>query len=136
MLRTFIQVFALAMGILASGFWIRSVVSMRAHAITGLSRTMWDHSLAVAKNLCDQRADALVAVVLLSISTLFQMVNLLWPMRICDFAVNKRGAAIAFLISILVLVAAIFISNKLSISQYNQVKAELDRDLHPRQPKQ
>ena len=125
MLRTFIQVFALLLALLSSGFWIRSAIILRDNDIATLSKTMWDYNLEVAKNLCHQRADALIAVVLLLSSAICQIVNLLWPMRICDFAINIRGVSLAVIVFILVWITASFASERLYTSQFKRVEAIL-----------
>lgn len=125
MLRTFIQVFAVALTLLSSGFWIRSVIVMRDNDIVNLSSTMVGYNLESAKNLCHQRADAIVAVVLLSMSAVCQMANLSWPMRIKDFGVDKRGIFLAILVFFVMWFAAAKISDSLYKSSYSKVEAIL-----------
>ena len=125
MLRTFIQVFALLLALLSSGFWIKSAVILRDNDVATLSQTMWRYNLEVAKNLCHQRADALVAVVLLLSSVICQMINLLWPMRFCDFAVNIRGVFLAVVAIILVWIAAWLTSERLYVTQFHRVEIML-----------
>ena len=122
MLRTFIQVSALLLALLSSVFWISSAITMRENDIAALSSTMWDHNIEVAKNLCHQRADALVAIVLLLSSAICQMINLSWPMRIDDFAVNNKGFIMAIVFILLVWIIAGFVSKQLYSSQFKRVE--------------
>ena len=125
MLRTFIQVFALLLALLASGFWIRSAIILRDNDVATLSQTMWNYNLEVAKNLCHQRADALIAVILLLSSAICQVVNLLWPMRFCDFAVDIRGVFLAFVVFIAVWIVAWLASERLYVIQFHRVEVML-----------
>ena len=122
MFRTFIQVFALLLALLASGFWIRSAIILRDNDVATLSQTMWNYNLEVAKNLCHQRSDALIAVVLLLSSAICQIVNLLWPMRICDFAVDMRGVFLAVVVFILAWIVAWVGSERLYATQFHRVE--------------
>jgi hypothetical protein len=103
MLRTFIQVVALTLTLSASVFLVKSSFVLSAKQIAGLSGTYWDYNLELAKNLSQQQADTRVGVLLLLSDFIFQMINLLWPMRICDFAVNRKGVIIAIIFSIIII---------------------------------
>ncbi len=102
MLRTFIQTTALIVTLLASFFWIRGSLILSVRDMAALSGTYWDYNLHTLRSLASQKADSLMAGLLLLFSFLLQFFNATWTMRICDWDVNKRGiiASVIFSLSL------------------------------------
>src|SRR5665213_992898 len=100
MLRTFIQITALTVTLIATYFWIRGAALLSPKDLAALSGTYWGYSPAVLKSIASQKADSLLAGLLLLSSFFLQTCNSLWPMRIEDFGINKWGVAISFIFSI------------------------------------
>lgn len=123
--RTFIRFLALLTALLSSLFWIRSACVIRANDIAVLSQTMWSYNLEVAKNLCHQRADALVAIAFLSLSVILQMFILSWSKRFDDRGFDKSGLIWAIVIIILFAIMGWVISDGLYANQFRQVEAIL-----------
>jgi len=127
MLRTFIQVFALLITFYAGGLLVRGSFALSSNDIAGLSSTCWGHNPSMIKSLSQQQCDTKVGITLLVFSAILQMANLLWPMRFCDFAVNKIGAILAVSTSIVVFILAIWISNVLSNGVQKEVTKILEQ---------
>lgn len=122
MLRTLIQITALALTLESAIFLARGNLGLSAEVIAQLSRTGWGHNLDVAKSLSKQRADTWVGVVLLLIAFGLQLGNTLWPMRIKDFEVSWLGAVIAVLFSALAFWVTICLSGRLGDKTYTKVR--------------
>jgi hypothetical protein len=114
MLRTFIQVSALLLTLFAGILLVRGSFVLSQSDIAGLSSTHWDYNPSMVKNLSRHQYDTRIGLMLLVISGLFQMANLLWPMRFCDFAVNKMGVIIAIITSAIIFSLAVRMSTVLS----------------------
>jgi len=99
MFRTFIQVTTLLVVLLSSYFLIRGTITLSAQDLAELSKPKWGYHLGVAKNLVHQRSDTKIGFSLLLLSFFLQLINMLWPMKIGDFAVNKKGVFLAFFIA-------------------------------------
>lgn len=99
MLRTFIQITALLVTLIASFFWIRGSLTVSVKDIAALAGTYFDYNLTTLKNLCAQKADSLIAALLLILSFVLQFFNAAWPMRWDDFAINKKGIVYAVIFS-------------------------------------
>lgn len=125
MLRTFIQVVALSITFLASFFLIKGVLVLSKNDLAELSTTKWGYNLDVAKNLCHQRSDTTVGFSLLLVSFLLQLINMLWEIRIKDFAVNKSGVILALIISFFIFLIAYSISDILYKTSYSRVESIL-----------
>lgn len=121
-IRTFVRLFALILVLFSSYFWIRSAIIMRDNDIAILSTTNWNYNLEAAKNLCHQRADALVAVVLILLSMFFQAVISYWIPRFGDGGFNRRGLIWVCVVSILAFVSASIISERLYMNQLQRVE--------------
>jgi len=122
MLRTFIQVLSLTTVLISSIFLIRGTITLSKKDLAELSTARWNYNLDVAKNLCHQRADYIVGSALLLFSFFLQMGNMLWEIRLCDFAINKIGVVLALVVAGLIYLTANVISNKLYSNQYAQVE--------------
>lgn len=122
MVRTFIQVTALLFTGISAFFLIKSVIEMTPKDVAELSQTHWNYSLSATRNLAKQKADTLVGFVFLMSSFSLSLANLLWPMRLGDFGVNCNGVIIAFLVSIVISVAAYKASNVLQQHYYKQAE--------------
>ncbi len=110
MLRTFIQVTAVALTLVASYFLLKGNLALSAKNIAEISETKWGYSKPVVANLSRQQADTKVGFCFLLLAFALQVGNLLWPMRIGDFEVSRAGVGAALLFSIVLLLAGIFIS--------------------------
>ncbi len=104
MLRTFIQFTSLTVTFIATFFWIRGAALLSTKDLAALSGTYLGYSPATLNSLASQKADSLVAGLLLLSSFLLQTCNALWPMRICDFGIDKWGALISVGVSILLFI--------------------------------
>lgn len=91
MLRTFIQITALFVTVIASFFWIRGSLTLSVKDMAALAGTYWNYNLPTLKNLASQKADSLIAALLLLLSFFLQFFNVVWPMRWKDFKIDKRG---------------------------------------------
>src|SRR4030042_6721902 len=105
MFRTLLQVASLSFTVMAAFFLIKSVLWMSPKDMAELSRTRWNYSSPVTRNLAIQKADTLIGFVLLMLSFFLALANLLWPMRSCDFEVNHNGLILAVLLSIVIFIA-------------------------------
>lgn len=127
MLRTFIQVSALTAVLMSSFFLIRGTLYLSKKDIAELASTKWAYNLDVAKNLCHQRSDTIVGFTLLLLSFALQMGNLLWALRWCDFKIEAAGVIIALIVSAMLSVAALSLSNHLYKTHYHEVEPMLKR---------
>ncbi len=82
---------------------------------------------ATLTNHAKQKADTLVGFVFLMLSFSLSLANLLWPMRYCDFGVNRNGLIIAVLVSIVFFLGAYKASNVLQQHYYKQVEKILEK---------
>jgi len=121
MVRTFIQVTAVLLVLIASFFLIKAVILISLPEVVELANRDWDYSLVEAKNLIRQKSDTVVGFVLLLLSFLLSMINLLWPMRACDFRVSKVGVVVAVLASVVIFFSAMKCANSLQQGWYNRV---------------
>jgi predicted secreted protein len=122
MVRTFIQVLALSVVLISSFFLIKGTLTLSTNDLVMLSSTKWGYDLAVARNLCHQRADTVVGFILLLLAFFLQLWNMLWSMRWKDFTVNKTGVITALIVSALVFLIAYGISDFLYKKSYSQIK--------------
>ncbi len=127
MIRTFIQVLALSVVLLSSFFLIKGTLALSKKDLAELSTSKWGYNLDVARNLCHQRSDTIVGFALLLLSFFLQLTNLLWEIRIKDFAVNKAGVVIALITSVLIFFIAYSISDFLYKTSYRQVEEILTK---------
>ena len=127
MLRTFIQASALLLTLFAGVMLVRGSFALSPKDIAELSSSKWGHNLEMVKNLSQQQADARIGVVLLVLSVALLMINLLWPLRIKDFAVNNIGVLLAIIFSILVFILALKTSNIISTNTQREVTKILEQ---------
>lgn len=125
MLRTFIQVTALILAVMSAFFLVRGVAFLSPQNLAELSKLKLQFDLNVARNLIYQRSDTIIGSSLLFLSFLIQMTNLLWPIKIGDFAVNKKGVILALVISALLFMGSLVSSDALSRHTYKEVKSIL-----------
>jgi len=128
MFRTFIQVTTLLVVLLSSYFLIRGTITLSAQDLAELSKPKWGYHLGVAKNLVHQRSDTKIGFSLLLLSFFLQLINMLWPMKIGDFAVNKKGVFLAIIASILVFFMILSTSHFMSKVSYKKVESILKSD--------
>ena len=102
-------------------------MSLSLEDLSEISKPKWGYHTGVAKNLVRQRVDTRVGFILLLLSFFLQTGNMLWPMRICDFAVNRKGVFVAIVVSILLFFSANFMSNVLYRNWYSRVEKMLKK---------
>lgn len=106
MLRTFIQVMALGLTLIATYFLLKSSLALSTKDIAELSTTYFNSNPYVAKNLSQQQADTRIGFANILLSFIAQTINLLLEKRWKDFGVNRIGVIIA----IFALILTFFIS--------------------------
>jgi len=121
MWRSFTQAVSVLLVILASIFLIRAALLLSKNDIAKLSQTKWDYSLEAANNLCRQRADTIVGIILL-LASLIPQFTVWWFFTGIDFAMNKKVIAAAFIFVIILYFIASMASDKLYRNQYKEVK--------------
>ena len=131
MVRTFIQVTAVSLVLIASFFLIKAELLISTAEIVELANRNWDYSLVEAENLIRQKSDTVVGFVLLLLSFLLSLINLLWPMRASDFRVSKLGVVLAILASVVIFFSAMKCANSLKQSWYNRVQEILKVESGP-----
>lgn len=122
MLRTAIQTASLSITLIASMFLLWGNVGLTPETIASLARSKLDYNYDVAKALSDQYAYTWVGVAQLLLAFCLQMANSLWPMRFKDYQVNKNGAFAGFLVSMLLTIISIFVSQYISSRTMESVK--------------
>jgi len=127
MLRTFIQVTAVALTLVASFFLLRGNLVLSVKNIAEISETMWGYSKPVVTSLSRQQADTKVGFCFLLLAFALQVGNLLWPMRISDFEVSRVGVITAVLFSVSLLLAGVFISRTFGHAIEKQALDVLDQ---------
>lgn len=125
MIRTLLQVTALSFTVIAAFFLIKGVLRMSPKDMAELSQTRCGYSPPMTRNLAMQKADTLVGFVLLMLSFFLALANLLWPMRACDFRVNRNGVILAILVSIVIFISANKVSKILQQHYYQQAMDKL-----------
>ena len=100
MLRTFIQISGLVVTLIASFFWIRGSLALSIKDIAALAGTYWNYNPATLQNLASQKADSLIAGLLLLVSFSLQSWNAMWPIRFSDFEINKKGVILSLSVSL------------------------------------
>ena len=95
MVRTFIQVLALSLTLVASLFLLKANFGLSVKNIAEISSTRWDYNSEVARSLAQQQADTAVGFFYLLLAFGLQMGNLLWPEQYVDFKVDALGAILA-----------------------------------------
>ncbi len=127
MLRTFIQITALTVTLIATYFWIRGAALLSPKDLAALSGTYYGYNPATLKSLASQKADSFLAGFLLLSSFFLQTWNSLWPMRISDFGINKWGVTISFIFSIGVFFVCFWMSKVLTNAYISQVQPFLPK---------
>ena len=89
MVRTLIQFLALTCSLLASFFLIKGSLGLKANDIAELASTKFDYNPHVMNNLIEQQVNSEIGFILLLCSFILQGINMLWPMRFCDFEINS-----------------------------------------------
>lgn len=125
MFRTFIQVAALTLTFFAAIFLIKGMMLLKAEEIAGLSSTYWDFNSYTVKNITGSRADTIVGALLLFLGFLLQLGNALWPMRIGDFEVNRKGVLLGILVSCLIAIGGYYMSQSMQRSSEQEVISRL-----------
>ncbi len=125
MLQTFIQLTSLAVTFIATFFWIRGTALLSTKDLAALAGTYWDYSPATLNSLASQKADSLIAGLLLGLSFLLQTWNPIWPMRICDFGVDKWGIVMSVVVFIFIFFICFWGSSWLTNYYVSQAKTFL-----------
>lgn len=125
-LRTTIQVCALTTILISSFFLIRGTMYLSINDIAKLSGTYLGYNPNLLNNLCAQKVDYSIGWSLLLLSFFLQTCNLLWPMRINDFAINRIGLIIGILLSIILFTASIGIAKSWRSKQTKKAEEVLE----------
>ena len=107
MLRTFIQVSSASLALLAGILLVRGSFALSSKEIARLSSTYYGYNKTTIENLSRQQLDSRFGVILLVLSFIFQTINLCWPLRWCDFAVDKAGVVLGIIFSLAIFLAAL-----------------------------
>lgn len=126
MMRTFIQTIALILIAESTVFFYRGSIFISVSDMAKASSTMWGHNTSVARLLSSQRADVFVGVFLLMMSLVFQLINMFWPMRWNDFAINWKGALLAFITALVVGSISWFWADAIRESSFKKVIGQLE----------
>lgn len=129
MLRTFIQVTSVSLALISSFFLLKGSLGLSVSDIAELSKSRWDYSPPVVKNLSKQQADTKIGLFLILASFVLQMINLMWPMRIGDFGVSKLGVVVAVLVAILILLSGLYASKHLTRKTEANVMTRLKQEV-------
>lgn len=101
-MRTFIQVMALGLTLIASYFLVKGTLNLSPKDIVELSSPKWDFHPEIANNISSQYVNTKTGFVLLLLAFIFQMINLLMPMKWDDFGLNAVGLFIALFVLIII----------------------------------
>ena len=128
MLRTAVQIGALALTLESAWFLARGSMGLTPAQIAELSRPKFGYNLEVAQSIAQQHADARVGTVLLLIAFALQLGHALWPMRIDDFIVDRTGAIVAVIVALIAFEGATRIANTIGTRQLQAVEQLLRND--------
>lgn len=129
MLRTFIQVTALSFALMSSFFLIKGTFALSVKDMVELSLTKWGANTDVLRNLTFNRADTITGFFLLLFSFILQTINLLWPLRIGDFGVNRNGVILALIVSIMAFLIATYATKAIQKHFFHKAEVLLDERL-------
>ena len=127
MLRTFIQVLALALTLVASVFLLKSNLGLSVTSMAELSKTKWGYNTQIVQNLAHQQADTSAGLFFLLLAFGLQIGNLLWPMRWDDFEVNKKGVALAVVVSILFYLVGWYVAHAKGVRSWKEAVSVLEK---------
>ena len=127
MLRTFIQFTSITVTLIASFFWIRGAAFLSKKDLAALVGTYFGYNLSTLNSLGSQKADSFVAGLLLLLSFFLQSWNVLWPMRICDFGVDRAGVLISVAVSVILFFICFWASSLLRKRFVSEAKAFLSQ---------
>ena len=127
MLRTFIQFTSIAVTFIATFFWIRGAALLSRRDLATLAGTYFGYNPATLNSLASQKEDSLIAGALLGLSFILQTWNALWPMRWCDFGIDKWGALISVGVSIFLFIFCFWGSSFLRKYYVSESKAFLSQ---------
>jgi len=111
--------------LIASFFWIRGSLIISVKDMAALAGTRWGYNSAVLKNLSSQKADSLVAALLLLLSFALQGINLAWPMRFTDFDISIKGLLFGVVISCVLFLGCYFGASLLAKNYCSKAQALL-----------
>ena len=127
MLRTFIQILALVTTLESAIFLAKGSFGLSAQDIAALGGTYVGYNLHLIRSLVQQTADYRAGVILLVLAFSLQMANTLWPMRLMDFAVSRKGALFAVAVGAILLVVTRWLANLHASSVERQVREICER---------
>lgn len=134
MVRTFIQVTSLVFTLEAAIFLAKGNLGLSAETIAEISSTEWDYNLDVVKSLARQRADTWVGIILLLLAFGLQMWNVLWPMRLGDFAIHRGAAIYAIVFSLVLGFGGVFLTREVADKTVERVQGILKAQASPSAP--
>jgi len=126
--RSTVRVSSLLLTIGSAYFLSRGNLTLSPSAIANLASTGWGYNTSLLQAFCSQWADTWVGVVLLLAGLILQMSDLLFfRLRWADFDINKKGAIVAFIVSLAVFIIMIHVSNHMAAAQLSHVQAILPK---------
>lgn len=128
MLRTFIQISALTLTLLSAYFLIAGTLDMSLKNMTELSSTYFNYNLSALESYTKQKANTIVGFVLLLLSFILALINVLWPMRSSDFAVNFKGVMAALVLMAILFFISNYASQYFSNKWFEEGKVILTTD--------
>jgi hypothetical protein len=111
MLRTFIQILALITTLESAIFLARGSLGLSGETIAALGGTYYDYNPHLVQSLAQQTADYRAGVILLVVAFSLQMWNTLWPIRLGDFGVSRKGALVAVAVGLVMMITALSLTN-------------------------
>jgi len=127
MLRSLIQILAIAITLEAAIFLAKGNLGLTPKLIAELASTKWNYNKNVLQNLSSQKADTWIGVGLLVLAFALQLSNSLWEMRFTDFSVHQGGVVFALVLSAVIFVICIIVSKKVSTAIEKQAQGIIDK---------
>ena len=115
------------MTLVSSFFLLKGNLGLSAEDIANLSTTRFNYSPGVLRALSIQTTDIWIGFGLLLVALLFQMINLLWPMRWEDYKFSWKGAISSIAFSLVVFLLAWVTSGVLSQRLHHEAEEILDQ---------
>ena len=102
--RTQVRVFAIAIGVIAAIFFIKSIIFL-SHEDLAKSAQLGGYDLAYAETLCRHHSDVKAGFILVLFSFLLQSVDFIWPLKWESIVASWRGMLIILMLIILTFIS-------------------------------
>ena len=122
--KTFLNIFILGLTLLSTYFFVRSVLLLTILDVSHLSLACEGYSDTLLYNLSSQKADYMVAIIMLIFSFVLQVINNLLPGVL--LAVNKKAVLCALIITLACFFLAESLSTLIKKDFYNKSKNYLN----------